>query len=86
MARVEMATQKYQQANKAAGKVTTTLNHYSTVLEKAISLVDWSIPNNTWMVVGVLGVLCLITLIVPWDYIAFVLKIQFGLKVFLTGE
>lgn len=81
-----MATQKYQQANKAAGKVTTTLNHYSTVLEKAISLVDWSIPNNTWMVVGVLGVLCLITLIVPWDYIAFVLKIQFGLKVFLTGE
>ena len=54
-----MATQKYHQANKAAGKVTTTLNHYSTVLEKAISLVDWSIPNNTWMVVGVLGVLCL---------------------------
>ena len=84
--RVELATQKYHSANKAAGKVTTALNHYSTVLEKVLSLVNWSIPNNTRMVVGLLGVLCLVTLVVPWDYIALVLKVQLGVKIFLTGE
>lgn len=82
--KVKVAQTKYKAANKAAGKVNEKLLYYSTIMEKGICLVDWSIPHNTWIIVAILSGLYLITLIVPWDYIALVIKIQIGVKAFLT--
>ena len=66
-------------------KAQNRLDLFSQRLEKIVHLWHWTVPENTYKVELVLLAGVVATVIIPFDWVVALLKIQVGLKVFITG-
>ena len=65
-------------ANKGK-KVQHRLAFWAARFERVALLLDWTVPENTIMVVYVLMATLVVTLLVSWDHLVIAMKLNFGL-------
>ena len=78
-------SEKVIKVSAGGGKVQAKIGLFAERLEKIVHLINWTVPANSMRIERYLLIGFVVTVIVPFDILVILMKLNFGLKFFITG-